>query len=437
MKVKVERMGINGEGIAFQNRQPIFIDGALPNEVVDIKIVEKQRNFSKGQIIKILQRSEDRIRKVCEYANECGGCALMHVNYEKQLEYKYDLLKEALVKYARINPKVIEKVVRNPHPFEYRNSFKLPFSMHNNTLVCGLYKPKTNYFVPVKTCAIHERDLERVKKGILKVLNQYDLKAYNYKTKVGMRTLVARGFAGKYQVCIVSGNDEIPQSCIDELMQIKGIVSLWQNINTVKKSVDLFGKVMVHLAGERLLSFTLNDLKLTLSPKSFFQLNTLQAMNLYDKVASLVDKKVDYIVEAYSGIGAISLYLKDKANEILGIEYISDAVANANQNAKRNHAKHVSFVCGDAAQKLTAISKKRSIDVLVVDPPRSGLDDAMLDCIMRSKIKKVIYISCNPSTLGKNLGVLQGKYRVESITPYDMFSQTPHIESIVELVRNK
>ena len=437
MKVKVERMGINGEGIAFQNRKPIFIDGALPNEVVDIKIIEKQRNFSKGQIVKVMQRSEDRIRKVCEYANDCGGCALMHASYNAQLQYKYDLLKEALVKYARINPKQINKVVANPHPFEYRNSFKLPFSMYNNKLVCGLYKPKTNYFVPVTTCGVHEAGLERVKKQILKILNKYQFSAYNYKTKEGLRTLVVRGFDGKYQVCIVSGNNEISAECVSELMQIEGIISLWQNINTIKKTVDLFGKVMVHLAGERQLTFTLNGLQLTLSPKSFFQLNTEQAKNLYEKVASLVDGKVDFLVEAYSGIGAISLYLKDKANEILGIEYVSDAVANANQNAKRNKAKHVSFVCGDAAQKLTMISKKRSIDVLVVDPPRSGLDDAMLDCIMKSKIKKIIYISCNPSTLGKNLNVLQSKYRVDSITPYDMFSQTPHVESVVRLSRMK
>ncbi len=437
MKVKVERMGINGEGIAFHNRQPIFIDGALPNEVVDIKIIDKQRKFSRGQIIKVVERSDARIRKVCEYANDCGACALMHVKYEKQLEYKYEMLKEALIKYARVNPKKIEKVVANPHPYEYRNSFKLPFSMYQNQLVCGLYKPNTNYFVPVKTCGIHETGLERVKKQILKVLNKYEFSAYKYQTKTGLRTLIARGFDNKFQVCIVSGNDEIPQECIDELMQIEGMVSLWQNINTVKKSVDLFGKVMVHLAGDRLLSFSLDGLQLTLSPKSFFQLNTTQAKNLYAKVASLVDHNADFIVEAYSGIGAISLYIKDKAKEILGIEYINDAVSNANQNAKRNKAKNVSFVCGDAASKLTLLSKKRNIDVLIVDPPRSGLDEAMLDCIMRSKIKKIIYISCNPSTLGKNLSVLQAKYEVELITPYDMFSQTPHVESVISLYRRK
>ena len=192
---------------------------------------------------------------------------------------------------------------------------------------------------------------------------------------------------------------------------------------------------MIHLAGDTSLALTFDGLQLQISPRSFFQLNSAQAVQLYRTIASMVKEGNELIVEAYSGIGAISLYLKDKAKEIIGIESIKDAVVNANQNAKLNGCGHVSFLCDDAASKLTYLSKKRAIDVLVVDPPRSGLDDAMLDCILRSKIKNIVYVSCNPATLGKNLAVLGYRYNVEKIQPIDMFPHTPYVEAVVSLKR--
>lgn len=437
MRLKIEKIGINGEGIAYNNRIPVFVEGALVGEVVDVKITEKQKRYMKGQVINIIERSNDRVNVSCRYAKKCGACSLLHAKYEKQLEYKYDLLKQSLIKYAQVNPKVIHKLVRNNQIFAYRNSFKLPFAMEKDQLVCGLYMPGTNYFVPVEKCMIHEEQLERIKHEILAVLNTYHLKAYDYKKKEGLRTLVVRGFEGNYQCCIVSGETPLPKGCVEDLMNIQGMKSLWQSYHTTKKTQDLFGKVMIHLGGDRLLSFTMNGLKLKLSPKSFFQLNTAQAEKLYKIVADMVDDGNEFIVEAYSGIGAISLYLKDKAKEIVGIEYVNDAVSNANQNAKRNHAPHVRFECGDAAEKLVKYSKKRQIDVLVVDPPRSGLDDNMINCIMKSKIKKIVYVSCNPATLGKNLAILQKYYRVEKVVPVDMFSHTAHVESVCQLVRKK
>lgn len=181
----------------------------------------------------------------------------------------------------------------------------------------------------------------------------------------------------------------------------------------------------------------LDGLDLEISPRSFFQLNTKQAIQLYRTIASMISGNHEFIVEAYSGIGAISLYLKDKAKEIIGIESIKDAVVNANRNAKKNGCAHVSFVCDDAANKLVYLSKKRTIDVLVVDPPRSGLDDAMLECILRSKIKEIVYVSCNAATLGKNLAVLQSCYHVEKVVPIDMFPHTPHVETVTLLRRKE
>ncbi len=174
-----------------------------------------------------------------------------------------------------------------------------------------------------------------------------------------------------------------------------------------------------------------------LSPRSFFQLNTKQAQKLYRIVADMVGDNNDLLVEAYSGVGAISPYVKDKAKEIIGIEEVKDAVVNANENAKANGAKNVSFLCADAADKLTYLAKKRKIDTLIVDPPRSGLDDAMLYCVLKSKIQRVIYVSCNPATLGKNLAILKDRYVVERIQPVDMFPDTQHVETVVLLSHKK
>lgn len=435
MKVRIEKIGINGEGIGYDNKKPVFIPQALIGEECDIDITEKNRTYERGKIKTIIKKSESRVKPYCALQHRCGACTLMIADYKKQLEYKRDLLKQSLIKYAQINPKLIAPVMENPNPLHYRNQCKLPLSMEEHELVSGMYIPGSNYFLRVDDCPIHEQGLENIRKQVLKVLNAYEMRAYDYHQKRGIRTLVIRGFHDQYQVTLVSGDQPLSSDMIEELMKIEGIISLWQSINTVKKSPDIFGQKMILLAGERYLPLQLDHLQLHVSPRSFFQLNTIQASNLYQCVRDMVGDGNERIVEAYSGIGAISLYLKDKANEIIGIESIKDAVVNANANAQLNGCDNVKFLCADAADKLTYISKKQKIDVLIVDPPRTGLDDNMLSCILKSKIKDIIYISCNPATLGKNLAILKDRYEVKKIQPIDMFSQTAHVESVVLMSR--
>lgn len=435
MKVTIKKTGINGEGIGYVDRLPVFVPQALVDEDVDIRIVEKKPRYAMGEVNRIVKKSKDRIQPKCYIQHACGACPLMIARYPAQLTYKREILKQSLIKYAQINPRKIRNVVASPEIFAYRNQFKLPCAMEDGRLVSGMFMPKSNFFIDIPKCWIHEDGLEKIRTQIVKVLNQFQVPAYDPHTKGGVRSLVVRGFDGKYQCTIVTGDDEMGPELIEQLMKIKGITSLWQSIHTVKKSPEVFGNKMIHLAGDKYLPLTLDDLHLQISPRSFFQLNSAQAKQLYETIASLVPENNERIVEAYSGIGAISLYLKDKAKEIIGIEYIKDAVVNANRNAKANGCEHVSFLCADAADKLTYLSKKSKIDVLVVDPPRSGLDDPMLECIMRSKIPTIIYVSCNPATLGKNLAVLSKRYEVETVVPFDMFPHTPLVESVVKLKR--
>lgn len=434
MKIRINKMGINGEGIGYFNRLPVFIEGVLKDELVEAKITERHGNYAKAECIKIIEKSRDRIKPVCQYYGKCGGCQLLHMGYYGQLEYKYETLAESLEKYAGIDGEMVEDVRPNPNPLGYRNSLKLPVFEQHHKLVCGLYETNSNHMIEVDQCAIHEDGLERVKKNVLNVLNKYHYHAYDKQTKKGIKGIFLRVLDNHFQLCLVTGETRILKETIDDLGKIQNLVSIYQSIHTTK-SHEFFGKQMIHLYGSKYLIFKLGDLKLNLSTRSFFQLNTAQAQNLYQFVVDNVKDNQDFIFEAYSGIGAISLMLKDKAHRIMGVESIADAVANANMNARNNHIDHVHFVCDDAAVALKHYSKKHKIDTLVVDPPRVGLDDNMLETILRSKIDDIIYISCNPATLAKNLAVLSQRYQVTRIVPFDIFSQSAHVETVCVLTK--
>lgn len=427
-RLKITKSGINGEGIGFFKRKPVFVDGCYKNEVVDCILIDEGNHY-RGKLIKILEYSKERVKPKCPLQKICGGCNLMAVNYDEQLRIKKELLEGALDKYFTHFD--IADVIPSEKIFHYRNKCNLPFFEHDGKLINALYRQGSNHPILMDECIIHEERLEEIRKQILKVLNKHKLKAYDHKEKKGLRQLVIRGFKDEYQVVLISGNDRFDQKLIDDLSTIKGVTSLYQGINTVKNPVHLLNGKLKRLSGPKKIIFRSGDYKLSLSPEAFFQLNEYQAERIYNDVNELIDHKVDTIVEAYSGIGAISLYLHDKGNEIIGIELEEKAVKDANENAKLNDIHNVSFLAEDASKALRRIVKSKKIDVLVVDPPRSGLDDEILTTIMKTKINKIIYVSCNPATLARNLDVLSDKYKVEEIKAYDMFPNTPHVETVV------
>ena len=241
-------------------------------------------------------------------------------------------------------------------------------------------------------------------------------------------------FDSKIQIIFVTGKENLGEEFIHDVTQLEGVVSIWQSVKTETKR-EVFGD-MRFIWGEEKMHLQLEDIQLSLLPRSFFQLNTKQSVNLYNVVKDWMPRSKT-TVEAYSGIGAISLFVKDKAQEIIGVESIQDAVDNANENAMLNHADNVSFICEDAGSALAHLVQEKDVDTLIVDPPRSGLDDTMKETILKSKIKTMIYVSCNPATLAKDLGVLKKEYRIVKIQPVDMFSQTPHIETVVLLSHKK
>ena len=433
MKTKVKKWGINGEGIAFHKGKPVFIENAIPNEVIEFDIKSDEGTYLVGELTRLVEQSSKRRYPLCPIWKECGGCALMHVKYPAQCKMKEGNLKETLIKYADYNGRILP-ILKNPEPLSYRNSCKLPFGEEYGELYTGMYERDTNHFQKMERCYVHSKLLEQTRQEVLKIMNEHHLKMYDDKKKTGYRTLVMKEFDSKIQIIFVTGKEDLSEEFIHDVTQLEGVVSIWQSVKTETKR-EVFGD-MRFIWGEEKMHLRLEDIQLSLLPRSFFQLNTKQSVNLYNVVKDWMPRSKT-TVEAYSGIGAISLFVKDKAQEIIGVESIQDAVDNANENAMLNHADNVSFICEDAGSALAHLVQEKEVDTLIVDPPRSGLDDTMKETILKSKIKTMIYVSCNPATLAKDLGVLKKEYRIVKIQPVDMFSQTPHVETVVLLSHKK
>lgn len=425
------KMGINGEGIGYYDRKPIFIDGAISDERVEARLTEDKQRYARGEVVELLKLSPYRVEPECKSWERCKACNLMHLEYDQQLVYKRKMVKEALKKYADMRDIDIDPCIANDDPFEYRNSFKLPVWQNHGLLCTGMYAKESNHFQTIDQCIIHEPGLEELRIKVISILNEFKLTAYDKKTKKGIRYLVARCLNDKYQLTIVTGNEIISKDVVSKIMDNKEIVSLWQSVNEVRNTKEIFGKRMILLAGKKKLGFNFNHIRLYLSPKSFFQLNTRQAKKLYQVVTDLIEPGQKLIVEAYCGIGAMSMINHDKAEKLIGIEYINDAIANARLAAKMNKINNIEFICGDATKEIIKLAATTPIDYLIVDPPRTGMDDKLLECIEKSEIKNIVYVSCNPSTLAKNINRLKNRYKVSSVQPIDIFSQTAHVETVV------
>ncbi len=434
MELTIKKIGINGEGIGYDNKVPVFVMGAFIDEVIECNVTENKGRYKIAELVKVKKSSPDRIPSVCRIQKDCGGCPLLTLNYAKQLEAKEELLKESLKKYANGLQNLVEEIVPSEQILGYRNQCKLPVKFVFGRLQTGMYQAKSNRFIPMEVCKIHDPLLDSTRTQIINLLSERKYHDYDEKTRRGIRNLVLRVADGKIQCTIVTGSDDIDEGTVKQICAMPNMSSVWQNINLSRNFVNLFSDQWKHLGLNKSLMIKEEGLNLKLSAASFFQLNTKQAFKLYSIAKDLVPE-CDLLVEAYCGVGTMSLMMADRAKEVIGIEIIGAAIKNANENARLNKIDNVKFVCGDAAEETTKISKKRKIDCLLIDPPRTGIDDAMLDCIMKSKIKNIVYISCNPATLAKDLNELSNRYTVDRIIPVDMFPNTPLVESVVLLNR--
>lgn len=428
MKLEIKKIGINGEGIAYDQKKPVFVPGTFPGEVVEATISEEKAHYAHAKINRILQKAHYR-RQSPSPIEEQLGHPFFGIEYEKQLTFKLDLLTEALWKYAKVKRHWVRKINPSENEFAYRNQCKLPIQERQGKLVCGLFSPNSNQFQVVHHFLTHDPEVERIRKELLAILNQHHFPAYSHKTKQGLRYIVIRCIHGISQATLITGKDTLNKCLIDDFKKIPHLHSLHQSWNTSKQSLQFFGERTKLLFGKKHLLIPFSSIYLHVSPEAFFQLNTKQAEALYHYAVSKVDP-CHTLVEAYCGIGVMSLLASSKAEQVYGIELNPHAIQDAKRNAELNHLDNCHFECADAADGLYKIAKKQKIDTLLIDPPRSGLDEAMLEAILKSQPDRIIYISCNPATLAKNIAVLKWKYQILTIQAFDLFPQTPHVECL-------
>lgn len=440
----IKRIGINGEGIGYYKRLAVFVKGALPREEIIAKVTEVNKQYARAEMIKIKgEPSEARANPPCKYSDKCGGCQFQHVNYLDQCKFKKEIVKEAFDKYynGKLNEVLFKETIGQDNPYHYRNKVKLPVRYDGEKLVTGLYAMDTNRLVYIDNCLIEKEDLRRVVDQICEYLTKYQIIAFNPKTHDGiLRHIIARSskLSNDIQVTLILyKKDQRTIKVAKELLKIKNIKSVYISINDNLEAIENFGNDTFLVAGTETITEQLGNFKFELLPHAFFQLNLEQTNKLYNEIINLAKLKgYENVIDGYCGVGTIGIFLSKYVKEVRGIDNNKEAIQNANENVKLNGINNAKFYSGNILSYINKWENEGFIpDVLVVDPPRTGLELRLLNYLQTNPVKKIIYVSCNPSTLAKNCNHLQKKYHILAIQPLDMFPNTSNVEAIAVLYR--
>jgi len=439
--ITIKRIGINGEGIGYYKRKAVFVDGVLPPEEVVVKITEVQEKYAKGDVVRIKVKAAKRVKPFCPHYGTCGGCQLQHIDYNEQLAFKEEMLIQAMDRYANLDTDKIKfgKIIGMNNPKYYRYKSQMPVKNTEYGITTGLYKKETNDLVEIVNCPVQNEKVNEINEKVIEILDTHSIRAFDSSKMRGLvRYIVTRvsSATGEAQVTLVITifNKALVNAAKD-IIKIPGVESVGISKNRDVKNVGIFGDEVEILEGKQSIQEGINEIKYDLKAKAFYQLNPEQAIKLYKEVKSHLDFTKDkVIVDAYCGSGAISTYLAPHAEKILGIDINKESIYSARHNKKINEFNNIDFEIGEVKDILPMFYKKNfNPDVIIIDPPRSGIDDRTLDVLNRKVIDKIIYISCNPSTLGKNINVLKRNYKIESMRALDMFPHTSQIESITVL----
>ncbi|WP_052609106.1 23S rRNA (uracil(1939)-C(5))-methyltransferase RlmD [Candidatus Izimaplasma bacterium HR1] len=439
----IKRLGINGEGIGYYKRLAVFVPGLLPPEEAIVRITDVTNNYAKGEVVRIKIKAKKRVKPFCEHFGECGGCQIQHIAYDEQLSLKEEMLIQTLERFAGLDRTKykINDMIGMKNPKYYRHKSQMPVRNSKYGLTTGLYKLNSNELVPITHCPIHAENINLITQPIIEILDKYEIFAFDSSTMRGLlRNIVIRESHqnGEIQVTLViTIYNRALQDVAREIIKIPNVVSVGISKNKDAKNVEVFGEEVEILVGKNSITEGIGDIRYDLKPKAFYQLNPSQAIKLYKHIKSHLDFEKDrIIIDAYCGAGAISMYLAPFVEKVYGIDVSEESIYSALHNKKANKFENTSFFKGEVANILPRIyDNKITPDVIVFDPPRSGIDDKTLDLLNRKPVSKIIYVSCNPSTLAKNIKQLSSKYNVGSITPFDMFPHTSHIETVVVLTK--
>lgn len=442
----IEALGYEGEGIAKIEGYPVFIPGALIGEKVKVIITKVKKNFAYGNLLEILEESDKRRIPDCRSYNVCGGCTAQHLSYEDQLDFKFSRVKDCIRKIGGLDDSIVKYPIGMENLYRYRNKVQFPVGMVNGKLSIGFFSEKSHEIIDIDTCLLQDEESEQIIAIIRKWMNDYSIMpAKNdgkfFKKGLIRHIVVRKAFnTNEIMVILVTTNKEIPY--IEKLIETLNskncaIRSIVQNIND-KDTNLVMGEKCITLWGADYICDYIGKYKFNISPLSFFQVNPVQTEVLYNKALEYADLNGDEVVfDAYCGTGTISLFLSQKAKMVYGVEIISQAIDNAKVNAEINNVKNAQFYVGKSEEIIPQLIKDGIIpDVIVVDPPRKGCDSKLLDALGKAKPRRIVYVSCDPSTLARDLKYLESHgYKTQEIQPVDMFPMTKHIENVAFLTK--
>lgn len=441
--------GYEGEGIAKVEGYPIFINGALKGEKVKVKIVKVKKNYAYGKLEEIIESSIDRVEPKCSNFKRCGGCSIQHMNYKKQLDFKWERVKDCILKIGGLSRDLVKYPLgMEEKPYRYRNKVQLPIGKVNGEVVIGFYASRSHNIIDIESCLIQDDVADKVRDITKKWIVKNNIEPATrdgefYSDGILRHIMIRRGFkTGHVMVVLVSTTKEVPhiKEFIEEISSsITDVKSIVLNVNSKNTNVIL-GEECITLYGEDNIQDYIGEFKFNISPLSFFQVNPVQTEVLYNKALEYAGLSGNEVVfDAYCGTGTITLFLSQKAKNVYGVEIVEPAIINARENAKLNDVENVEFFVGKSEVIIPQlINDGIKADVIVVDPPRKGCDIKLLEAIGKTNVEKIVYVSCDPSTLGRDLKILDELgYKTIEVQPVDMFPQTSHVETVCLMSRKE
>lgn len=440
-EVEIIDNGYEGEGIAKIDNFTIFIKGAIKGERCRIVIVKVNKSFAFGKLLEVLRSSEYRVNTDCTTYKRCGGCSLRHIKYEETLKIKKDMVQNLVNKTLK-NKIIVNDVIGMDNPYNYRNKLQYPVGRDKNEIpVMGVFANRTHEIVPVENCLIQNKEAEKIAKEIFKFIKENNISIYDEKTRSGaIRHIIVKiGIKTNEIMCIIVSNDE---NFSMEKEFVKYIISKFPNVKTIIKNINnkntnvILGDKDIVLYGDGFIYDKLGDYTFKISAKSFYQTNPTQTEVLYNKAIEFAKlDKEDVLCDLYCGIGTIGIFASSKVKQVYGIEIVEEAVEAAKENTKINNVDNIEFVAGDVEKAFKELVEEHHVEptAIIVDPPRRGLDTTTINKMLELEVGKLVYVSCNPATMVRDMKMLEEKYEVEKIQPVDMFPYTSHVECVVAM----
>lgn len=449
MILKIEDMGVDGAGIGKADGMTFFVKDAVIGDVVRAKVMKLKKTYGYARLMELLEASPDRVEPKCPYYRQCGGCQIQALSYEKQLEFKERKVRNNLERIGGFSEIPMEPIVGMEEPYHYRNKAQFPVGTDKDGhIVTGFYAGRTHTIIPNRDCALGLPVNREILDLVIDFMEKYHVSAYDEKTGKGLvrHVLIRCGFTSKEKmVCLIINGKSLPHSekLVEALRKIDGMTSISINCNTEHTNVIL-GRKTVVLWGQEYITDQIGEISYEISPVSFYQVNPVQTEKLYGLALEYADLHGEENVwDLYCGIGTISLFLAQKAKQVYGVEIIPQAIENAKRNAVKNGIENAEFFVGKSEEVLpefyekeAAAGRKAHADVIVVDPPRKGCDEKLLETIVKMAPDRVVYVSCDSATLARDLKILcENGYELKRARAVDQFCHTVHTESVCLMER--